>query len=1164
MEDDPVLDWSVEDDEQREQYPQTSAQAPAAAFDEETISLGGDEEDDDEAYYAPQTTDRDAQQTLRAAGSPPARDAEPALNESARSSTPVGRAEDPPQSPRASGDSPRSSPPPDDASKGLQPRVPHALPPKPHVAPPIPFSSRVTPHHSQDASARSSNRRERKMAGNGFVVRTREVTEVAYTEAPLPPNWLAKYSRTSKQKYYYNEITEESRWEHPSVANIKDLCDGVLCHLMAWLRRLMRRAKATAMEDPEDGRALSETHLGSSSPPVTVLGSPPTLLRPEIGVPSLSPGMDLPHKPGTHRRREIPLLTPDLVNKALPCTTRRKVARTDMKQRNVCHEAACHHVACLKAAGCALCLKITPAVGHTPAPPSGSPSLYRSALPWTLSYRSMDTTTPIEVDVPGPQSTRKRDRPSRFDRPAPLPPAANASAQRSQSVEEVPPPPKKDAAPSMYPNRKSRARSASPPADSATQSESDSRPPPPKRAPLPPQHAQFTNRSSRPRSPPPAPVVPAAEPEVTKAPSPDERRPMRPPPAPRQDREPTDRDTEQTMDADEPPPPRTGGMYADREGASDREDAQDRVFRPRNRDAPRGGPTGPRGRTRGRGGPPQRANDVPRGPRAMANGVPDQAPSSTPLRSPDGPVDPPAHEDGPMGYAPTGRGGYERRSSPSPMRVDDPPPLAPFHGRGDRGRPQELGRRPRGGRGRAPITGTNSTPVAAPRPFGAAAAMEREPPPHQEALRAGKEVYERSPEFVPRQPEPPANNAPYSEPRVVSPVDRRGRDNGWTLRGQTPTRMGTRSVTPPPVSRNPASNFNASPPFDRRADNGRGRYPMERGVSYPDRRGPYPPSSDRPFDAPDDRPMMDDGPFANDRRFDSGPEDNGPRFPGREFVEGNGAPHGRARGGRGGRGRKNWQDNAPVMQHREFEERREDFARGPPPHDMYPPRAPSPRGPPVPFYDGPVDGRPPPTGPAYDDRGPDFFPDAPPMRNGPSMRGGMRGGGPMRHGPPPHMRLNGPPVPNDVLPMHAGPSPRDSPPLMRNGYERPTLLSRISNVEDVHPVNEQFVPRQDPPFNDGPPAAFKDPAFVPFKRAREDNGLDAVERSPKAMRVMDEGARGGAGGPGGPGGAGFTPSFEEGGGGKRRRGRSGRGRNRRGPGGGGGGGAFTGMGCRVM
>ena len=220
MEDDPVLDWSVEDDEQREQYPQTSAQAPAAALDEETISLGGDEEDDDEAYYAPQTTDRDAQQTPRDAGGSPARDAEPALNESARSLTPVGRAEDPPQSPRASGDPPRSSPPPDDASKGLQPRVPHALPPKPHVAPPMPFSSRVTPHHPQDAPARSSNRRERKMAGNGFVVRTREVTEVAYTEAPLPPNWLAKFSRTSKQKYYYNEITEESRWEHPSVANI--------------------------------------------------------------------------------------------------------------------------------------------------------------------------------------------------------------------------------------------------------------------------------------------------------------------------------------------------------------------------------------------------------------------------------------------------------------------------------------------------------------------------------------------------------------------------------------------------------------------------------------------------------------------------------------------------------------------------------------------------------------------------------------------------------------------------------------------------------------------------------------------------------------------------------------------------------------------------------
>ena len=37
MEDDPVLDWSVEDDEQREQYTQTSAQAPAAAIEEENI-----------------------------------------------------------------------------------------------------------------------------------------------------------------------------------------------------------------------------------------------------------------------------------------------------------------------------------------------------------------------------------------------------------------------------------------------------------------------------------------------------------------------------------------------------------------------------------------------------------------------------------------------------------------------------------------------------------------------------------------------------------------------------------------------------------------------------------------------------------------------------------------------------------------------------------------------------------------------------------------------------------------------------------------------------------------------------------------------------------------------------------------------------------------------
>ncbi|KAL1743009.1 hypothetical protein HDZ31DRAFT_83733 [Schizophyllum fasciatum] len=1103
MEDEHVLDWSVEDDEQRQQYSQFPAQAPAAGVDEETISLGGDDDDDDAAYYPAETADRTHQDALRSAGSPPARSSKRALNPPSRSLTPVGRAGGSPSSPRASDTHLHSSPPPDDGSPALQPRITHALPAKPVAS--MPFKSRAASQSAQaatDAVPRPFNRREKRTTGNGFAPsRSQDVPEVVpYSGPPLPSGWEARQSRSNNRIYFYNEITQISTWTHPELAVRDALLNldfgGVaLFPLLRQPRPPSRLARAPAMGVLEGA-----------------IGCQMCLLH----IARLHAAQRWPGRLYTHARRTPPPWAP------APATFR-------------------------------------------------SPSLYRSALsgPSSVSActfrlliicipdRPMDMPAPMEIDPPAPQPVRKRDRPSRFDRAGPLPPLGNMP--RSRSVEDSgrqPPvrPPTMDPPVSMYPNRNVRAEPASPPRAGSVSPLAESRPPPRKRAPLPPQSAHFSKQALRPRSPPPPAAVHVVS-EPTQAPISEQRRPIRP----LLGRDFTDRDVEQSMDVDEPMPARAGGMYADREiGPVERDFGQrDRQFMPRARDMPpRGGSNDERGRERGRGGPPPISNDLPRGPRAMAHGEPDRAPSPPPLARPpmsSGPSDFDVGRRGGASGAGPSRGGYtDRRASSPPMgMLDDapPPPIA----RGDRGgRFQDFGRRGgrSGGRGRGmpnTATGTNSTPVSAPRPFGAPPVSAREASHEPFRPTPGKEVYERTPEFVPRQPEPLATNRqPYSEP--MPPMDRRAHDNGWVPRGQSPMRMGTRSVTPPSDSRNnQSSNFKLSPPLDRRADNrGPGRFPGGRGQGrfpgpddrppYAANRGPYPQPSDhhRPFNAPDERPPRNVAPFADQgpRRFDDGPED-APRFEDRGFADGNG----RGRGGRG-RGRREWQNDGPAPQPRNFDERRGDYARGPPPPDLYRPRDQSPpRGPHPPFYPSPGDGRL--GGPAYDDRAPEFINDGPPpMRgNGPPMRVGPP---PLlRHAPPPHMRTNGPPLHDDGPPMrnsappvnsnvgppmHAGPPPRDSPPMMRNGERPPTLLSRLSNVGDAAP-------------------------FVPTKRAREDEGEmggggsggAGLERSPKSMRGEGgEGARGGHG------------QFDDGlDGRKRRRGRSARRGRGRGSGGGG-------------
>ncbi|TRM60332.1 hypothetical protein BD626DRAFT_559047 [Schizophyllum amplum] len=978
MDDEHVLDWSNEDDEQQHaQFLPSHAQAPAAVVDEETISLGGDDEDDDAEYQAPRESDRAAPHTPRDAPSPAGRGRSRTPTLPQRSRTPLGRPRDPPS--------------------GQQPRVLHALPAKP-VASALPYSrpAHHPPQSAADSSGMSSNRREKKNMGKDPVpVKGPQGTGAMYEGRPLPPDWEPRHSRSRNMTYFYNIRTSECIWERPG--------------LPTWNRTNSRRTFPTKTDTIDQisraqGQRMPERNWRNNTEPAS----------------------------------EVVIASSTLSPSALSSTS--------------------------------------------------SPSCLLARMAGALvHHRALDTSTSMDVDPTAGEPPRKRGRPSRFDRAEPLPPIAGAPPAQAANEDDAGAPARqstRDSPVSMYPNRTSHNMPTSPPPRASTPPPpADSRAPPPrKRAPLPPQSAQFSTQS-------------ASGARTVRAPSPEAPRDV------------TDRVVEQRMDVDEPPPHREP-------------DERDRSFTPRDRDfTPRDQDLLPRDRDRtgiglGREDLPTGPSDVPRGPRAMARGVPDRPPSPLPPPRQSLPPSGPSSDFG-MGRrgggsnAGPGRGGFQdRRPSPPPPppanRLPDTnrlPDMAPANGRADRnGRPGEFGerRRPRGGRGRGPpaaVSGTNNTPVATPRPFGLGANIVHDPPPHEPVR-----VYDRSPEFVPRQPEPLATNRPaYIEPRVVSPVDRRppprgnlssAGDAGWAARNraQSPS---PRTPSPPPVFRNGAPS-RPSPPF---TDN------RDRPISDGDHRRFVPPATSiNPFDEPPNARFNANG--RQDRSRFNGPQDR------RDFPEPNGraGPPPNGRGGRQGPGRAPWPEDAPAP--REFEERREDFGRGPPPP---PPQGDSGAAPLGGAYEngGPMDG-PPPRAFGNDGRGmrgngppmrgdgpmrgdaPLLRGDGPPLRgDGPLMRGDggfMRDGLPphMRDGPPPHMRANGPPLRNDGPMMRGG--PRDEP--RNNGYERPSLLDRLSSREDT----EQFIPAKRPRGND--------------------MEMDDMERSPKEMRgdgVRVEGMRGGNG-----------------------------------------------------
>lgn len=208
-EDNEVLDWGNEDDEQQYEqrvHNQQTGDGVAEEAEEDAVSLGGDE-DDTEHYYAYKSTQPDER---------PAPSSKPVSSHQQQQQTPnsapVSQASNRDLQREHSGGSvkththvqysPHHSPKRRSQSFG---KMTHSLPPKPIVSA-VPF---LQPTHSSsiiEATAMSVHREKK----NGKPISSADAVDA------LPPDWEVKQPRSGGGGvYYYNVRTHQSTWTRP-------------------------------------------------------------------------------------------------------------------------------------------------------------------------------------------------------------------------------------------------------------------------------------------------------------------------------------------------------------------------------------------------------------------------------------------------------------------------------------------------------------------------------------------------------------------------------------------------------------------------------------------------------------------------------------------------------------------------------------------------------------------------------------------------------------------------------------------------------------------------------------------------------------------------------------------------------------------------------------
>jgi hypothetical protein len=229
-EENEVLDWGNEDDEQLHQ--ETHRRASVAEIDfkngmgdvddaEDAVSLGEDEEEEDYLAYQQQDPSEDAEskdkETLLSKSANKDQLSPSSLESQRQNSSTTHNPSSVAGSPHRNQsltDQPHPSP---QRSHSFTTRLTHALPPKPVVAN-VPY---LHPSHPSivEATAMSTRRSEslkNKSNGPSSTTVSTTGTKSSGADAPLPAGWEARNPRGGGLKvYYYNSQTKQSTWDRP-------------------------------------------------------------------------------------------------------------------------------------------------------------------------------------------------------------------------------------------------------------------------------------------------------------------------------------------------------------------------------------------------------------------------------------------------------------------------------------------------------------------------------------------------------------------------------------------------------------------------------------------------------------------------------------------------------------------------------------------------------------------------------------------------------------------------------------------------------------------------------------------------------------------------------------------------------------------------------------
>lgn len=234
-----VLDWGNEDDEQ--QHQELHRKSSAVDFDmrhsgdvddaEDTVSLGEDEDEQD--YYVHQQNSSNGashSKESKLVSTPKSTSSvqqSQSTHELKREDSATSQRQSSIGSPQRNQNS-TSQQSPQRSHSFSTPRITHALPPKPVVAN-VPF---LHPSHpsiveATAMSTRTAGRSEsNKTKVNGSSATTLSTTgavggksslsgAVDSDSLPLPPGWEARRPRSGSGVYFYNVATLESTWTHP-------------------------------------------------------------------------------------------------------------------------------------------------------------------------------------------------------------------------------------------------------------------------------------------------------------------------------------------------------------------------------------------------------------------------------------------------------------------------------------------------------------------------------------------------------------------------------------------------------------------------------------------------------------------------------------------------------------------------------------------------------------------------------------------------------------------------------------------------------------------------------------------------------------------------------------------------------------------------------------